>query len=593
MKRHKAKGIVEHRFSRPVFVAFCLLFGVVGTYMIYRSFAASVATVTVTNTPGTTIETQLSTNDVWSGLIDDAPGGQAKMNALHAPLVRLHVGDDSGARAMPEIRQGQWANQNESRPFFNLDRLVNNVFASGQQPLMNVKFAPDWMWTCYPNSVGLTDSQGVGTLKDLTFQNYAQYMARLVDYYNKGSMTTEDGTVITNPAGTSHKVTYWELWNEPDLDSETPCAPSNGSSMTPARYVTMWNAVTAAMLAEDPTLKFVGPATAGAQFGSSTATGNLFIDQLMSGSVTKPVALSFHGYGYWDNTVSDKFIFDGDNSDPADHCCGGTNDMVYGITSIRAHYPTMPIWLTEVNVNADWGNDPNKRPSSEFAAAWWATAFQQTAPLGAGIIHQYDVADGPQFGLIDDQTGNVHIAYYVFQLLNQSFPPGSVVLSSSSDTSGILSLAVQRPDGHISVMVVNRQLVSNTVKSNCGTGGVATTVNVTLSGITPYSASVQQLDKNNVNCTSNAATAPASQALDVSKPLTVSFPGYGVAVLDIVTGSSGGGIPGDANGDGHVTVLDLSILLSHYAQSYAAADFNKDGVVNVLDLSALLTHYGT
>lgn len=51
-------------------------------------------------------------------------------------------------------------------------------------------------------------------------------------------------------------------------------------------------------------------------------------------------------------------------------------------------------------------------------------------------------------------------------------------------------------------------------------------------------------------------------------------------------------VVGDCNGDGHVTVVDLSILLSHYNGTYAAADFNHDNIVNVFDLSTLLSNYG-
>jgi hypothetical protein len=361
-----------------------------GLYFTLRSAAAGTATVTVTSTQAGTIQTQLSTNNVWAGLVDNAPGGQAKLNALHAPLIRLHVGDDGGAPAepMPEIQHNQWS-------FANLDVLVNDVFNAGQQPLMNIKFAPDWQWTCLTPQTGQA-----GTVADQTFQAYAQYMARIVSYYNKGTMTTETGTVITNPVGTSHKITYWEPWNEPDLNNETPCAPATGVALTPAQYLTMWNAVTAAMLQVDPTVKFVGPASAGGQFGSSTSTGNQYVDDLMASAVTKPAAISFHSYGYWDNTVTDKWIFDGDNSDPANNCCGGFPDMVNGTNAIHALYPTVPIWLTEVNVNADWGADTYKRPWSEYAAAWWGTAFQQMAPLNVGIIHQYDIADGAQFGLL-------------------------------------------------------------------------------------------------------------------------------------------------------------------------------------------------
>jgi hypothetical protein len=52
-------------------------------------------------------------------------------------------------------------------------------------------------------------------------------------------------------------------------------------------------------------------------------------------------------------------------------------------------------------------------------------------------------------------------------------------------------------------------------------------------------------------------------------------------------------VPGDANGDGHVTIVDLSILASTWQSTTdLRGDFNKDGVVNVLDLSILASNWG-
>ena len=45
---------------------------------------------------------------------------------------------------------------------------------------------------------------------------------------------------------------------------------------------------------------------------------------------------------------------------------------------------------------------------------------------------------------------------------------------------------------------------------------------------------------------------------------------------------------GDANNDGRVNAIDLSIMISHDAQNYAAADFNGDGTVGSADLAILL-----
>jgi hypothetical protein len=60
-------------------------------------------------------------------------------------------------------------------------------------------------------------------------------------------------------------------------------------------------------------------------------------------------------------------------------------------------------------------------------------------------------------------------------------------------------------------------------------------------------------------------------------------------------GSGGTSVPGDLNNDSHVTITDLSILLSHYGQAgqtLSTGDCNNDGAVTVTDLSILLSHYG-
>lgn len=143
------------------------------------SFAAASGVTVSGSTTGAVLQTQLSTNNVWSGMVDLTPGAQDKLNSLKAPLVRIHAGDDGDPAAMPELKQGVW-------DFKALNALVDNSFKTGQEPLMNIKFAPDWQWTC-------TKLYTAGTVRDQSFATYGDYMARLVSYYNKGSMTTESG----------------------------------------------------------------------------------------------------------------------------------------------------------------------------------------------------------------------------------------------------------------------------------------------------------------------------------------------------------------------------------------------------------------
>jgi Glycosyl hydrolase catalytic core len=460
------------------------------------------------------LSTQITTNNVFTGLIDDNQRTVENFNALNLPLVRVHVGNDGAYPAMPEIQYNVWS-------FVNLDVLVNDETRMGQRPLMNLKFAPDWMWTC--------DSYGEpGHVRDLTFQTYAQYMARLVSYYNLGYMMTETGVMILNPAGTSNHIAWWEPWNEPDLSNETPCVPESGQALTPDEFLTMWNAVVPAMLAVDPTLKFVGPATAGGQFGSDNtgngSTGNEYIDTLMEGATRQPDAISFHGYGYWDNTAPDRWIFNGDNTG-----AGGIPDMVDAASAVSENYPSKPIWITEINVNADWGPDPRHRPWNEFAAAWWAATYARLAPVNVAMLDQYNVVEFPQFGLLDYDTGNPYLPYWIVKHLNLAFPAGSTRLQATTPNQQEIEVtAARRPDGAISVLVADRKWDPAHPR---GGHGLPLDVDVLLNGITPTAITLRQID-----VTTPPVTGPTPVALPPSSPVHLHFPGYGMALLTITTG---------------------------------------------------------
>jgi hypothetical protein len=62
-----------------------------------------------------------------------------------------------------------------------------------------------------------------------------------------------------------------------------------------------------------------------------------------------------------------------------------------------------------------------------------------------------------------------------------------------------------------------------------------------------------------------------------------------------ITVTANNGVPatGDINGDGHVNIYDLSILLSKFGSADPSCDLNHDGQVNRADLTILLNHYGT
>src|SRR5438034_9045879 len=244
------------------------------------------------------VATRLGTQFAWPGALDRAPAARTRFGALAPRLVRINATTD-GFPGLPlvmpaGITQGDW-------DFSNLDAIVNDIRGAGGQVVLDIAYAPQWMWDC-----------ATGTIRDPTLGEFAAYIARVVSYYNVGSFVAEDGRTIINPAGTANRIVYWELWNEPDQRT-LGCPPMGNPNISPDQYVTMWNASVAAMLAIDPSIKLVGPSTSSAV----TTTVPDYLPTLMSGAAHKPDVVSFHAYGGWDNSQTDRFLFDGDGG-----CCG-------------------------------------------------------------------------------------------------------------------------------------------------------------------------------------------------------------------------------------------------------------------------------
>jgi len=472
-----------------------------------QSSAVGDATVSVDAARATgRLELQLGTQFTWPGTLDQAVRTRSLFRALDEPLIRIQATTDSccsPGRPGPMIpagkTQGSW-------DFSSLDSVVNDVAAAGARPVLTIAYAPEWMWSC-PR----------GTVRDPSFGEFADYMGRLVGYYNGGSFVAEDGRSIANPAGVANRIAYWELWNEPDQRG----AGCPGGGITPAQYVTMWNATVPKMLAVDPNIKLVGPGTANAL----TRHRPDYIPALMDRAVRKPDVVSFHGYGGWTNSQSDQFLFDS-------RCCG-LDAIVSGLARVRASAPGIPVWITELNVNSAWASDPTERPFTAYGAAWGASAFRRLALDGASALFQYQFAHpaNPSLSLVDVATGQPLLAYWRDYYLARYFPPGSVVLASNSSVPGVETLAARAPgSSSVHVLVVNRQVRSSVA---VGGPGLPATVDVSvanLSGVTQVVA--RQLDG-----ATPLVSGPLAVQLPVGNSATVSFAGYGVALLDFVTSS--------------------------------------------------------
>jgi hypothetical protein len=440
------------------------------------------------------LRTEMDTQIKYPLQLDRAPGTRPLLDAFGARRIRINATADGccwpggPAPMIPAgLVEGSW-------DFSALDSVINDITAARAETVLNIFHAPEWMWDCTAR-----------TIRDLTFVEFADYMARLVSYYNKGSFVAEDGRTIVNPAGLTNRITYWELWNEPDLMSIA--CPERAPNITAAQYVTMWNATTVKMLAVDPSVKFLGPATDAPQY----------VTALIAGAARKPDALSYHGYGGWLVDQSDQFLFDG---------LGG---VVNSLLRMRAW--GIPVWVTELNVTAAATDDPTHRPYNAYGAAWGASAFRLLALAGATTIFQYEFAhpNNPIFQLVDPATGTPRLPYWRDYYLARYFPPGSRLLFAMSSLSGVETLAVRAPDSsNVRVLVVNRQ-VDN--PAAVGGPGLPATVQVNvrnLRGITQVT--LRQLDD-----ATPLESGPPATVLPTGNSATVTFGGYGAAILEFVT----------------------------------------------------------
>jgi IPT/TIG domain/Glycosyl hydrolases family 39 len=491
--------------------------------------AATTATLSVDASSVTgTVNTTLTTQIVWP-TIGGTPNAQSRLNTLAPQMVRIHAGTDGGFdnvvlpfNVAGKVLEGGGTKQ--PWDFAMMDSMVNSVRAAGTIPVMNVRYAPDPMYTCTGNF------GDPGVLRDQTYGVFSDYMENLVRYYNLGSFTMPQGGTKTNPAGTSNRITWWEIWNEPDYPWENPCTGDGTNPIVnPTQYVALWNVTATKMKAVDPTIKLVGPAPSNhpSLVSGTLHDANDYIPTLLRNATIKPDAISFHGYGGWDNTQSDRLLFDGSGG-------GGIKADIDGLADIKSwiaqYAPGTPVWLTETNLSADPGLDPAQRAWNQFSAAWGASLFRAMVVGGLSVIHQFQFLESKELGLIDDTTGTPLLPYWRDYYLSRYFPVGSPILQSTPSALApeVEILAARQPGGsNVRVLVIDRQV--GTTKAV----GLPVTVTLNLQNFAGLqSVNMRMLDAGTLT---SLATGPALVAMPASATQTITFGGYGAALLEFST----------------------------------------------------------
>jgi len=403
-----------------------------------------------------------------------------------------------------------------------LDRIVNPVFSvADNSPQFQIARGPDCMY----------EISGAGMrFRDPSYQEFAEYAANLVRYYNTSNgieegecVTSDPGGPCTSPSG--YPITWWGIYNEPNIND-----------LTPDEYVELYNTVVPAMQAVDPNIKFV--AVELADFGTEPQRYMPTFIQKVTAQVD---AVATHYYSSCNQRDSDQQLFD-----TIPYFAQHVSYIYSQLQSAGPPLADVPVWVTENNVNADFDKGggismcngtpfvTDKRGSSAFFAAWRPTVFSQLAKAGARSLHHWGFAADAQYGEVDGWTAKPYLSYWVDYWLTRFLGyridtgQGAWILDLTvSDSRTVEILAAQKDaDGSLVVMIANHAV--RMTGDNNGPGAPRT-VMIDLSDWGQFSsARLLTLDAR-----TNIVTGPSAVSISPEARIPVTLDGYGVSFLEL------------------------------------------------------------
>jgi hypothetical protein len=399
--------------------------------------------------------------------------------------------------------------------FSKLDAIVQPVLgATDHSPEFQIAVAPSFLNDPISHQFVMTTAN---------LNTFVAYCANLVRYYNTGGFTW-GGQAFKSAS--PNRISWWGIFNEYNI---------NG--LTAAQYVQLYNAVVPAMLMVDPTIKFSALELADFDSGAGDPRNNLptFVAATNAGGVNAKVDIvSTHFYSTCNQSTPDTQLF---GAVP-----GFVNDVKYFYQELkmRSDLASVPVWVTENNVNADFDKGggisacngttfvTDKRGSSAFFAAWRPYVFSQLGKASNQALYHWDYDADAQYGETDFNTGNKQLSYWVDywlgQLYSQSPSAPDILSLAATESSTIEALATKNSDGSVLVLVVDRAVVAPT--DNNGAGD-ARTVIVDVSALGNFTSASQL----NIGAAFNVSNGQQPSAISMSPKLTVNLPGYGVTFL--------------------------------------------------------------
>ena len=424
---------------------------------------------------------------VWSNMVPDLRKTGHRLNRVHFAAETLTprgaVDKDASHFPQPAPSPAAWN-------FRFLDAVVDVTRRirenGGPDFIMSIHNAPNWM-----------ASAGPGT-QPKDYGAYAQYCARLVAYYNLGRFVDDAGREVVNPVQPAQggRITWWEIWNEPDGNDFGDAA---GAVFTPEQYARFYKTVTDAMRAVDPQIKIGGP---------NTASNHAAYVQALLGAGATVDFLALHTYEGTAASTDDE-LFD-----------QALNPEILAVER-RFHSDSRPFIISEFNALVDDSRKPGAGPrlESAFSLAYLPLFYMTNVKAGTYRLMRWETVERA-FGLFDHAGGGRLLTYWAERLFWTAVPEGGRRLACTSSSDDIACLAVKGTDAKIRVILVNKG-----VRSQPDIGGVGQALSVAVTGLPAGNLETAVLDRS-----TNPDSGPGVQVARERVPV-VSFAGYGMAVV--------------------------------------------------------------
>lgn len=334
--------------------------------------------------------------------------------------------------------------------------------------VFNLRTCPPWMLDKSKAAPLFPNTSGV--VIDKTYQQLADFCARIVGWYNKGGFTDEKG--IFHKSGHFLNIRYWEILNEQD-EGESAIYIRSGRE-----YAKAYDAIVRAIKKIEPGVYCGGPAQSCVPTEKHDLT---YVKEFLENVEERVDFVAIHYYSDQSGLLTPEGV-KRSNLDLTDksyekHYMESIDDISnYFLKTVELvkKYGDIPIRISETNVclgnKFDHPLSMGEFSQGSFGTAWFGYLFKAASMTGINVLQQFQFycpVNRSQhlknyMSMVNNTNGEPHLTYWMIKALSEFFSAGGVVVENSF-SGDIEVLAVKYSElNKMVLLVINKAIPDKT-----------------------------------------------------------------------------------------------------------------------------------